>query len=142
VQVFVDCGLKFSDRALLAVLLEDAETLKNLIQQDSTLISQTRSLRSAFTPLYNASLLHVCAEFNHLDCAQVLVDNRADINASAGVDENGFGGQTPIFHTVNQILNNSIDILHFFLLKNADLKVTVAGFVWGKGYLETFIPSG
>jgi hypothetical protein len=142
VQVFVDFGLKFSNRALLAVLLDDAATLNNLIQQDTTIISRTISLRSAFTPLYHASLLHVCAEFNHMDCARVLVEHGADLNVNAGVDEHGFGGQTPIFHTVNQILNNSIDMLHFLLSKNADLMITVAGLVWGKGYpWETFIPS-
>ena len=96
----------------------------------------------AFTPLYEATLLHICAEFNHVSCAEVLVKYGADINARAGFDENGFGGQTPIFHTVNQILNNSKDMLNFLLTKSADLRYTIPGLIWGKGYKwETLIPS-
>jgi ankyrin repeat protein len=75
-------------------------------------------------------------------CAKVLVDHGADINAKAGVDEFGFGGQTPIFHTVNQNENRCIEALDFLLSKGADVKVTVKGLIWGKGYSwETFIPA-
>jgi ankyrin repeat protein len=92
--------------------------------------------------LHEVSLLHVCAEFNHLSCAEVLVNSGADINAKAGVDENGFGGQTPVFHTVNQNANNSSDMLNYLLAKSADLEITVKGLIWGKGYeWETLIPS-
>jgi ankyrin repeat protein len=92
--------------------------------------------------LHDASLLHICAEFNHLACAEVLVNHGADINAKAGLDENGFGGQTPVFHTVNQNCNNSSDMLHYLLSKSADLEITVKGLIWGKGYeWETLIPA-
>ena len=86
--------------------------------------------------------MHICAEFNHLSCAKILVKNGADINAKAGVDEYGFGEQTPIFHTVNQNSNQSADMQHYLLSLSADLAVTVKGFIWGKGYeWETFIPA-
>ena len=78
------------------------------------------SLRCAFTPLYEASLLHICAEFNQVSCAEVLLKFGADVNAKAGIDEFGFGGQTPIFHTVNQILNQSREMLEFLLKKSAE----------------------
>lgn len=88
------------------------------------------------------TLLHICAEFNHLSCSKVLVDNGADINAKAGMDEYGFGGQTPVFHTVNQNSNNSIDMLDYLLSKSVDLKLTIPGLIWGKGYdWETLIPA-
>lgn len=86
--------------------------------------------------------MHICAEFNHLSCAEVLVRHGADIDAKAGVDAYGFGGQTPVFHTVNQNSNHSIDMLQYLLSKSVDLKLTVAGLIWGKGYeWETFIPA-
>ena len=70
------------------------------------------------------------------------MDHGADVNVIAGSDENGFGGQTPIFHTVNQNNNQSADMMNYLLSKNADLKLTVQGFIWGKGYdWETFIPA-
>jgi ankyrin repeat protein len=87
-------------------------------------------------------LLHICAEFNLLSCAEVLVDHGADINEKAGIDENGFGGQTPIFHTVNQNANNSSDVLNYLLSKSADVEITIKGLIWGNGYeWETLIPS-
>jgi hypothetical protein len=142
VKAFVDHGLVFEDGELLAVLLDDAKSLESFIGTNKTVLKKEYTLRCAFTPLYKASLLHICAEFNHVSCAEVLVKHGADINSKAGIDEYGFGGQTPIFHTVNQNLNRSAEMLDFLLSKSADLKITIAGLTWGKGYeWETLIPA-
>jgi hypothetical protein len=142
VRLFVDYGLKFDDKVLLSVLLDDADVLHNYIQQDSSILQRKYSLRAAYTPLLEVSLLHVCAEFNHVHSAKVLVDHGADVDNIAGYDEHGFGGQTPIFHTVNQNSNESKDMLNFLLERSADLKITVPGLIWGKGYpWETLIPA-
>lgn len=142
VKVFVDHGLHFEDKLLLSILLDDAESLNDQLKISPDGVHKRYTLRCAFTPLYEVTLLHICAEFNHISCARILVDRGADVNAIAGVDEHGFGGQTPIFHTVNQILNHSAEMLHFLLSKSVDLQVTIRGLIWGKGYeWETFIPS-
>lgn len=142
VKAFVDFGLQFKDQALLAVLLNDSERLETLIEHDLNLVHQTYTLRCAYTPLENATLMHFCAEFNHVSCAQVLYKYKADLNALAGTDEYGFGGQTPVFHTVNQNGNQSLEMMQFLLSKNISLDITVKGIVWGKGYSwETLIPS-
>ena len=142
IKVFVDAGLQFDDKALLAVLLDDAVLLERYISSDKTVLLKQYSLDCTFTPLYKASLLHICAEYNHLQCAKMLVRHGADINAKAGLDSNGFGGQTPVFHTVNQHANSCIDVLNFLVSLNADLSLTVKGLIWCKGYeWETFIPS-
>jgi hypothetical protein len=142
VQVFVDYGLEFKDNTLLSVLLDDARALEENLRKDPEAISKKYSLRCAYTPLHECTLLHICSEFNHVACAQILVDHGADINARAGIDEYGFGGQTPVFHTVNQNSNKSSEMLNFLLSKSVDLKLTVAGLIWGKGYeWETLIPA-
>ncbi|NUO00639.1 MAG: ankyrin repeat domain-containing protein [Saprospiraceae bacterium] len=142
VKVFVDYGLQFEDKALLAVLLDDPSALEKLIVENPAIVANKYTLKCAYTPLDDATLLHVCAEFNHLACAEILVKYHADINAKAGTDEYGFGGQTPIFHTVNQNNNHSRPVLDFLLLKQADLNVTVQGIIWGRGYAwETLMPS-
>ncbi len=142
VQVFVDHGLQFEDKVLLSVLLDDAATLDTYLHRDATAVAKRHTIRCAYTPLHEASLLHICAEFNHLSCAKVLVEHGADINAKAGLDEHGFGEHSPIFHTVNQNSNNSADMLNFLLAQSADLEITVAGLTWGKGYeWETLIPA-
>lgn len=142
VKTFVEHGLVFDDNVLLSVLLNDAEKLEAFVSKNSETVNKKYTLRCAYTPLYQATLLHICAEFNHVSCAEVLVKHGADTNAKAGVDENGFGGQTPIFHTVNQNSNNSRDMLQYLLSNGADLKITVPGVIWGKGYdWETLIPA-
>jgi Ankyrin repeat len=142
VKAFGDAGLQFDDRALLAVLMNNAVMLEEELKKDKSNISKRVSFRAAYTPLEEATLLHVCAEFNHVECADVLVRNGADVNAAAGTDEFGFGAQTPIFHTVNQNNHQSKEMMHFLLEHGARLDVTVKGIIWGKGYpWETLIPS-
>ncbi|MFM9911891.1 MAG: hypothetical protein ACKVOW_21405 [Chitinophagaceae bacterium] len=142
IKLFVDHGVEFSDKVLLAVLLDDVKSLDALLVADKDLILKKYSFKGAFTPLHDVSLLHICAEYNHLNCASILVKYGVDVNAKAGLDENGFGGHTPIFHTVNQHQNACIDMLSYLILQKADLLITVKGLIWGKGYeWETFIPS-
>lgn len=142
VKAFTDYGLKMEDKALLAVLSDDAEKLDILLSHSPEDTAKRYTLRCAYTPMYQVSLLHICAEFNHIACASVLVKRGLDINITAGIDENGFGGQSPIFHTVNQNNNQSIDMLHFLLSNQADTRITVPGLIWGKGHeWETLIPA-
>ncbi len=143
VKAFIDAGLLYDDPAQLAVFIDDAEKLKELINYDAAIISKTYSgYNNTYTPLTGGTLLHFCAEYNSIDCAKVLVAAGADVNAKAALDEHNFGGHTPIFHTVNQNMNNSAEMLHFLLKNGADLTITVKGLIWGKGYeWETFIPA-
>ncbi|MBT1696005.1 ankyrin repeat domain-containing protein [Fulvivirgaceae bacterium PWU4] len=142
VRAFVDHGLVFEDKALLAVLLDDGDSLNKHITQYPETVTKRYSLKCAYTPMDEVTLLHICAEFNHVATAQVLISHGADVNTRAGTDENGFGGQTPVFHTVNQNQNQSIDMLNLLLSMKADLQITVPGLIWGKGYpWETLIPS-
>jgi hypothetical protein len=143
VKAFINRGLEFEDKALLAVFTDDAKKLEEMVDKEPTLLSKTWSLfNNTYTPLTGGALLHFCAEYNSIGCAKVLVKHGADIDAKAGLDEYGFGGHTPIFHAVNQNSNNSTDMLQFLLENHADLAVTVKGLIWGKGYeWETFIPA-
>lgn len=142
VKAFVDHGLDFDDKVLLAVLLDDAASLAVQLRNDAGKIKNKYSFDCTFTPLFEASLLHICAEYNHLSCAKVLVEHGANVNEKAGIDEFGFGGQTPVFHTVNQNENRCMDVMNYLISQSADLKLTVTGLIWGKGYAwETFIPA-
>ena len=141
-KVFVDHGLHVDDKILLAVFVNDDVELDTLLSSNNQAIKKRYTFDCAFTPLYDASLLHICAEFNHPACAKVLVKHGADVNFKAGVDEYGFGGQTPIFHTVNQNANACIEMMKYLIDESADLTLTLKGIIWGKGYeWETFIPS-
>lgn len=142
VQVFVEHGLEFDDPVLLSVLLNDATKLEALLAENPEFINKRYNMRCAYTPFFDVTLLHICAEFNHVDCARVLVEKGLNVNAKAGTDDVGFGGQTPIFHTVNQNSNQSKEMLDYLLSQKADLDITVKGLVWGQSYSwETFIPA-
>jgi len=142
VKAFVDYGLQFEDKVLLTVLCDDAAALDVHLSKNLEAIKKRYSFDSAFTPIFEASLLHICAEHNHLSCAKVLVKHGANVNERAGVDEFGFGGHTPIFHTVNQHSNKCIDTMKYLVSQSAYLEITVKGLTWGKGYQwETFIPA-
>lgn len=143
VGVFIENGLEFDDPALLAVLANDADKLERLVETNLHLVDKTYDrFSNPFTPLTGGTLLHYSAEFNHVACAEVLLNYGADVNARASVDHYGFGGHTPVFHTVCQILNNSEGMLHFLLRYSADLSVTVRGLLWGRGFeWETFLPA-
>ncbi|HMG90077.1 MAG TPA: hypothetical protein VK589_08450, partial [Chryseolinea sp.] len=134
VKVFVDFGLEMDDQPLLFALLDDAQSLEAELKSNPQLVYKKYTLRSAYTPMHEVTLLHICAEFNHVSSARVLIMYGADANARAGVDKFGFGGHTPIFHTVNQNGNQSSDMMMFLLSLSVDLKVTVTGLIWGKGY--------
>jgi hypothetical protein len=141
-KVFVEFGLEFEDKFLLSVLCDDAAELACYLDNYPQAIYKKYTLDCAFTQLYEVSLLHICAEYNHVSCAEVLVKFGADVNVKAGRDRYGFGGQTPIFHTVNQHDDKGKEMTDFLLSKSADLLVGVEGLIWGKGYpWETFIPS-
>ncbi len=75
--------------------------------------------------------LHICAEFNSTRCAHILLDAGADVNARADQDENGLGGQTPIFHAVNSIFNYCRPVMEILVNAGADLDTRVRSLLWG-----------
>ncbi len=52
------------------------------------------------TPASGGTLLHMALEFDDIDVARWLIERGADVNARAAIDAEGFGGHTPLFHTV------------------------------------------
>ena len=52
------------------------------------------------TPLGGTTLLHMCADYDELEIARWLIDHGADVNTKAEIDNDGFGGHTPLFSTV------------------------------------------
>ena len=133
-RFLLDRGAVLDDPRVAPVLLNDADALRSALQSDPTLVTYRTSMTSAFTPLIGASLLHVAAEFGHLDAARVLIDAGADVEARAAIDEFGFNGHTPIFHTVNSSGNRSAPLLGLLLDAGAKADVRLAGITWGKGF--------
>ena len=49
-------------------------------------------------------------------------------------DGDGFGGHTPIFHTVNSNQNHCRQAMELLVDAGADLDVWLKGLVWGSGF--------
>lgn len=133
-RLLLDRGAVLDDPTITPVLLSDADTLKKAISANPKLLTHRTTLVSCFTPLVDATLLHVAAEYGHADAARVLIEAGADVNATAGVDEHGLNGHTPVFHTVNSNANRSRPILEMLVSAGARCDVRLAGVTWGKGF--------
>ena len=134
VRCLIQAGAQCPDPGLLAVLLDDEKLLEAQLRADPSLLQRTVDIRSAFTPLYGASLLHVAAEYGLARAATVLLKAGANPEAKAAVDEDGCNGHTPIFHTVCQRGNHSQPVLRRLLEHGAKPDVRVAGITWGKTF--------
>ncbi len=134
VRCLTQAGARCSDGGLLAVLLDDPELLREELHADSSLIHRQVDIRCAFTPLRGASLLHVAAEFGLVRAAAALIESGADVEAKAAVDEYGFNGHTPIFHTVCQRGNHCQPVLRLLLDHRAKTDVRLSGITWGKSF--------
>jgi hypothetical protein len=134
VQVMLEAGAVIEDPVLKAVLLDDAVSLRRLMKTPRFKTERKFNLDCTFTPLNGATALHLCAEYNSLKCASVLIKAGANINARAAVDADGFGGHTPIFHTVNSHNNYSRPMLELLAKAGAKLDIRLKGLVWGSGF--------
>ena len=133
-KLLLDRGAVLDDPVIAPVLLNDGEGVRAALKTNPALIQYRTSMVSTFTPLVGATLLHVAAEYGNLDAARTLVELGADIDARAAVDESGFNGHTPLFHTVNSNANRSTPIMELLLSAGARTDVPLPGIVWGRGF--------
>jgi ankyrin repeat protein len=73
--------------------------------------------------LKGATLLHVAAEYRHVDAIHLLLSRGADVNGRASIDKAGVGGQTPIFHAVTQADDGGVAATRLLIDHGADLGV-------------------
>jgi hypothetical protein len=133
-RLLLQHGASLDDSALTLVLLNDAPAIKTAIEASPSLLEHRVMLTSSFTSLAGVSLLHVAAEYGHLQAARALIEAGADVNAIASIDAHGLNGHTPLFHTVNSNANRSAPIMRLLLASGARTDIRLAGITWGKGY--------
>lgn len=134
VRTLHDAGAEPPDVLTLAVLLDDAEMVAHELDRHPAGLDTRVDIRCAFTPLQDATLLHLAAEFGLCNAARALLDAGLTTEVRAGLTEAGFGGHTPIFHTVNTPFNHSGPILQLLLDRGARTDVRLAGLIWGEGF--------
>ncbi|HWN12183.1 MAG TPA: ankyrin repeat domain-containing protein [Pyrinomonadaceae bacterium] len=130
-QVLLDAGATIGEPLIEALLLDDDASLRRILNGESGSVNRRLSVPCAFTCCDGVTPLHICAEFNSVRCAKVLLDAGANVDAPADIDADGFGGQTPIFHAVNSIRNYCRPAMELLVEAGADLDVRLKGLVWG-----------
>lgn len=130
-RVMLDAGATVGDPLLEAVLLDDETELRGIVSASNDNLRRKLSPLCAYTSCKGVSALHICAEFNSVRCAGVLISEGADVNARADVDTDGLGGQTPLFHTVNSNQNYCRPMMELLVDAGADLDIRLKGLIWG-----------
>jgi len=131
-QILLAAGATLDDPLLQTILLDDDSGLRGLLAKSSDIVRRKLSPLCAFTSCRGVSALHICAEFNSIRCARILLENGADVNYRADQDSDGLGGHTPIFHAVNSIFNYSRPVMEILVEAGANLDIRVNSLLWGE----------
>jgi ankyrin repeat protein len=132
--LLIERGAVMDDPLVLPVLLDDADAIRSAYASNPSILEHRTSLVSSFTSLLDVPLLHVAAEYGNQNAARALIELGADVNARAGVDEDGLNGHTALFHTVNSNANRSAPIMKMLVEAGADCAIRLDGLAWGKGF--------
>jgi len=133
-RALLDAGAVLDVPEAAPVLLDDPAAIRQAAAADPDWLRTRVTMASAFTPLDEATWLHVAAEYGHRRATEALLDLGIDVNVCAGVDGDGLGGHTPLFHTVNSHANRSMAVLQRLLAAGADVTARVDGLTWGRGF--------
>jgi ankyrin repeat protein len=113
-DTMAEWGLDIPDTPAMAVHRGRIDLLNRHLLADPALPSRCLTLAEIFPPeigmpddgalqatsLDGVTLLHLAVDFDEDEIVRWLLNHGADPNAAALVDAEGFGGQTPLFHTV------------------------------------------
>jgi ankyrin repeat protein len=133
-RLMLDAGASLDDPLLEALLLDEDGRLRALLASSPQSADRIVHLDCAFTSLRGVSPLHVCAEYNSVKCARVLLEAGVDVDARAEIDATGIGGHTPLFHTVNSNQNHCRDVMELLVEAGANLDIRIKALVWGSGF--------
>lgn len=128
IRVMLRAGATIDDSDLQAILLDDPSALS------AEAHTRRFDLECTFASLHDVSALHICAEYNSLQCAKALLARGMDVDIRAGIDADGLGGHTPLFHTVNTNKNYCRPMMELLVEAGASLDVRLKGLIWGGGF--------
>lgn len=133
-HLMLKAGAKLNDRYLEAILLDDADQLRRMIDERPQILTQKFHLGCAYTSLRGVSGLHVCAEYNSVKCAKTILNAGMNVDVQAEINSEGFGGQTPLFHAVNSNRNYCRPVMKILADAGANIDIRLKGLVWGFGH--------
>ena len=115
-ELMSDNGIQLPDTAPMDVHRGRIDLVERHLRRDSGLLSRTFPRHEIFppelgcgsddlsavcgTPLEGATLLHMCVEYDEREIADWLLARGMAADTTAAIDEDGFGGHTPLFTAV------------------------------------------
>lgn len=114
VEALADAGVRLPDTPAMALHRGRIDLLGAHLDRDPSLLEHRFRESEIFppelgiqpgdglhvTPVSGGTLLHLAIEYDDIDMARWLTERGADVDANAAIDADGFGGHTPLFHTV------------------------------------------
>lgn len=123
------CETKYGHPAVLDLLRNRLDLLAERLSGDPSLVHQLFSELDCGTTagrrltLRGATLLHTAAEYGNVEAARLLLERGAAVDARAAIDEDGIGGQTPLFHAASQDRDYGFSVVQLLVEHGADLSV-------------------
>ena len=114
-ELYVQHGLKLPDTPVMALHRGRIDLLEEHLRRDPELLRRTFSHEEIYppelgchdevmatqgTPLSGTTLLHMCVDYDELEIARWLLERGMDPNVKSALNNDGFGGYTPLFATV------------------------------------------
>ena len=113
-EVFAQSGVDLPDTPTMAFHRGRIDLLEAHLARDPSLLEHRFQESEIFpaelgikpgdglhvTPVSGGTLLHLAIEYDDIEIARWLIERGADANAKAAIDADGFGGHTPLFHSV------------------------------------------
>lgn len=115
-ELFAERGIELPDTPPMAVHRGRLDLLAELVREDPERLSRTYSHAEIYppelgchadetlalhgTPLAGGTLLHLCVDTDEIEILHWLLDRGAEVDRTAAVDADGFGGHTALFGTV------------------------------------------
>lgn len=114
-ELYAKHGVTLPDTPTMALHRGRLDLLEEHLRRDPTVLHRRFTHREIYptemgcadprnatvgTPLDGVTLLHMCADYDELDIARWLIERGADVNARSTIDDDGFGGYTPLFNAV------------------------------------------
>lgn len=115
-ELFAAQGYALPDTPMMAFHRGDLARLREHLREDPQLLERRFRLREIYppecgcsndgrsglhwTPIDGSTLLHLAIDFWEREIFEWLLAERADVNARALIDSEGFGGHTPLFNAV------------------------------------------
>ena len=133
-EAFAESGFPLPDTAPMALHRRRPDLLEEHLRRDPAMLRRTWTEAEIYppelsvnpgdglcaTPVAGGTLLHLAIEYDDLETAEWLVQRGAAVNARAAVDEDGFGGHTPLFHAVVSLGRRDDAKARFLLERGSD----------------------